>query len=1118
MDNVRAAIGPALADRYSIERELGSGAMALVFLAHDLKHDRWVAIKVLNPDVANAVGSDRFHREIEVVAGLTHPHILPLYDSGEAAGLLYFVMPHVEGESLRDWLTREGRVPTPEATRVAREMADALAFAHGHGVVHRDVKPANIMLSAGHAQLADFGIAHLVEGAEATLTGTGITVGTPAYMSPEQVAKDEALDGRSDIYSLGCVLYKMLCGHSPFDDSSRRAVLMHQMVDTAPDIRGECPDVPLELVGVVKTSLEKDPARRFASADEMSRALASVRSSIDVTAGARIRRALKRRGRRLKNWQRVALVSLIVLVALGLPAIIDTISSPGYEALAVEDPRGSYMAAPFSRTGQTALEDSLVALVGDRLVSMLDGWDRVDATRSHELSGTRFDLGIEGAVYESLDDALLVAGVERIGTIVGLLLQVRSDSLVLEVHRYDTESGDRLGTLTTTRAAMGDLEALVWPVASEILNMRGENPEILLAESTSQDAWQEFYAAQDALYDWRLIEAERGFRRAIDLDPDFANAHHYLAVTRFWQTTRDITLRRDVIPEIQGITARAQRLASDQALRPRIEDHITGFHAFTIGDYEAARDRFAARAEADSTDLEAVLFRGVVEATDPWLAAGTDSFMPRGDINLAREAFHETGRRWPEAQISRGLQFDITREISESLISPACPMFIVRAEADLVPPYADHGDFDLRPVFPTLEDDSITWVPCRGLFPKDGREEARARYRQVATRIYDEGIAEIERWSRVAPDHPRPREEWAEMILWWHSRQACDTDTSVTRGLIREALEHLDAALARSADTTTQQRITHAVLQMANGQADPMSTARRVDQAVAGLGSPSHGQYEASSWAAANAYLAAGQPAKALERMRGLWVEESRATVDPAIEDEEVYYDYGDVFQDMGEIRILGAVGALGSSLDAAVAAVDREWTSPEQPARARSVLRQSSARERARSADIRPALALDPGMRAVWFSDWGDLETRRGAVWKGLLAADVESDSAALWLDESVAILEEQYRPFTTEYFLAGVLAQRLDEHETAVRLFGKIRECPLNTTSLDVGWGLMPLSRLYRARSLEALGRDEEAAEERAAVERAWGEAEQGVGVGFEVGSGRETGTFGMVSPPSR
>ena len=224
-----------LADRYRVERELGAGGMATVYLARDLKHDRDVAIKVLSPDLAQSMGRERFLREIGTTANLRHPHVLPLYDSGEAAGFLFYVMPLVVGESLRGRLKREGHMPVRDALRMAREVADALSYAHARGVVHRDIKPENILLESGHAVVADFGIARAITSAGGlTITHTGLLVGTPQYMSPEQAAGDGEIDGRSDLYSLGCVLFEALNGAPPFSGSSPQSVIAKRFMQAAP--------------------------------------------------------------------------------------------------------------------------------------------------------------------------------------------------------------------------------------------------------------------------------------------------------------------------------------------------------------------------------------------------------------------------------------------------------------------------------------------------------------------------------------------------------------------------------------------------------------------------------------------------------------------------------------------------------------------------------------------------------------------------------------------------------------------------------------------------------------------------------------------------------------------
>jgi len=269
-DGLKAAIS----DRYTIEREIGRGGMATVYLAEDVKHHRKVAVKVLRPELAAALGAERFLNEIRVTANLQHPHILPLHDSGDADGFLYYVMPYIEGESLREKLNREKQLPIDEALRITTQVADALRSAHLQGVVHRDIKPENILLREGHAMVADFGIALAVSFAGGErLTETGLSLGTPAYMSPEQVAGDREIDARTDIYSLACVLYEMLAGDPPFVASTPRAVLAKHMTDPVPPITTVRSSVPSPVRAALTKALGKAPADRFESAITFSEAL-----------------------------------------------------------------------------------------------------------------------------------------------------------------------------------------------------------------------------------------------------------------------------------------------------------------------------------------------------------------------------------------------------------------------------------------------------------------------------------------------------------------------------------------------------------------------------------------------------------------------------------------------------------------------------------------------------------------------------------------------------------------------------------------------------------------------------------------------------------------------------
>ena len=279
-----ARLVAALADRYRIERELGQGGMATVYLAHDLKHNRPVAIKVLRPELAAALGADRFLREIETTANLRHPNILPLFDSGAipltpdpsplTRQLLFYVMPFIDGESLRDRLRREGQLSIPDALQIAREVADALGYAHSRNVIHRDIKPENILLERGHAVVADFGIARAASTAGAgRLTQTGMAIGTPAYMSPEQSVGESGVDARSDLYALGCVLYEMLAGEAPWSGPNAQAIIAKRFMEPVPHISTLRSTVSPALEAAVSRLLARSPADRFATAEEFVAAL-----------------------------------------------------------------------------------------------------------------------------------------------------------------------------------------------------------------------------------------------------------------------------------------------------------------------------------------------------------------------------------------------------------------------------------------------------------------------------------------------------------------------------------------------------------------------------------------------------------------------------------------------------------------------------------------------------------------------------------------------------------------------------------------------------------------------------------------------------------------------------
>ena len=313
MSEAVARLNAALEGRYAIERELGEGGMATVYLADDLKHERKVALKVLKPELAALVGAERFLAEIKTTANLQHPNILPLFDSGEADSFLFYVMPYVEGDTLKDRLAREGQLPVNDAVAIAKDIAEALQAAHEQGVIHRDIKPGNVLISRGKPLISDFGIALALSasGARERLTETGLSLGTPYYMSPEQATGDQAVGASTDTYALGCVLYQMLVGDPPFAGSTAQAVLGKIIAGKRVSATEERPSVPANVDAAIRKALEKLAADRFASAQDFANALADehFRHGELAAAGA---------GVAASPWNRLSLATTTLAVLFAL--------------------------------------------------------------------------------------------------------------------------------------------------------------------------------------------------------------------------------------------------------------------------------------------------------------------------------------------------------------------------------------------------------------------------------------------------------------------------------------------------------------------------------------------------------------------------------------------------------------------------------------------------------------------------------------------------------------------------------------------------------------------------------------------------------------------------------
>src|SRR5262245_55247841 len=515
MADLIGRIQDALASRYRVERELGRGGMATVFLAEDLRHRRQVAIKVLDPEIAAAIGPERFLREIATVAKLTHPHILPLHDSGVAEGLLFFVMPYVAGESLRERLTREKQLPVDEALRIAREMADALGYAHAQGLVHRDIKPENILLESGHAVVADFGVARAVSAADSEkLTATGIAVGTPAYMSPEQAAGGRDLDGRSDLYSLGCVLYEMLAGQPPFTGPTAESAI-HQHLNVAPRPVTELrPAVSAGVAKALTRALAKTPADRYANT-------AAFTAALEREEPAEAPR------RRVARWAApaVALTAVLLTALAAWQSWWPFAGHPGPPPAK----KDWILVAEFD----SAPEDSNVAMASHDLLSAALDQSRMVATVSPDQvqqalrsagkpENARVDAKLARELaYRSAVRAVLEGKVRRLGPAYSIVVQL-----------VDADSGR---VILTESAAAQNADALVPSLGNLAKKLRaglGENRAAIratrdmdLAMTPSFEAYQLYVRAQ-------RVSGKRGanrqsldlYRAAIALDPDFAAA------------------------------------------------------------------------------------------------------------------------------------------------------------------------------------------------------------------------------------------------------------------------------------------------------------------------------------------------------------------------------------------------------------------------------------------------------------------------------------------------------------------------------------------------------------------------------------------------------------------
>ena len=588
-----AELQAAIADRYRIERELGRGGMATVYLAHDLRHDRPVALKVLRPELAATLGPERFLHEIRIAAGLQHPHILPVFDSGDAAGQLWYTMPYVEGETLRQRLLREKQLSLDDARRIAVQVLSALEYAHGHGVIHRDIKPENILLEDDQAVVADLGIARAISAVgEDRLTETGLSLGTPAYMSPEQACAEPNLDRRTDIYSLGCVLYEMLAGEPPYTGPTPQAIVARRLTEPPPRLR-TIRDTPESLEQAIHRALARNAADRFATARDFARAITEAGTTAPGPAESqRVTPAPWRRARK-------ALVgALLLTLALGLAWIVYRRAAP-----AVPPVSASRLAVlPFAVRGTGSFSYLAEGMV-DLLSRDLDGAGdlrTIDAGTILTAAARNNRDGVLDVERGRTVARRVGAGLYVLGSVHAVGGRVRIQAALYD--GADVRAGAQ--TQATVEGDSARLFELVDRLSAQLMVKRGKGPVTRLAETAAittrslvalkayLDAERRLRAA--SLQPARLDSAITMFQQAVNEDSTFALAQYRMAVAAGWANR----------PGMATAAARRAITLSDR-LTERDRRLLTAYVDFRRGAASSAEQQYRAILRDYPDDVEA---------------------------------------------------------------------------------------------------------------------------------------------------------------------------------------------------------------------------------------------------------------------------------------------------------------------------------------------------------------------------------------------------------------------------------------------------------------------------------------------------------------------------------
>jgi tRNA A-37 threonylcarbamoyl transferase component Bud32/tetratricopeptide (TPR) repeat protein len=760
--------GSVIAGRYRIEHEIGRGGMATVFLAHDIRHDRQVALKFIHAEVADGLATERFRREIALLASLQHPHILPLYDSGESEGALYYVMPFIAGESLRSRLDGKRQLPVDEAIRIAREVADALAYAHEHDVIHRDIKPENILLSQGHALVGDFGIARAVSRAAGRrLTDAGFAIGTLAYMSPEQGSGDP-IDGRSDLYSLGCVIYEMLSGKVPYTGATAIAVLAKRHSEPVPPLRKIRPGVPAAVDAAVVKALASAPEDRYQSIAEFSEALARAEEPVAPSPG--IFATLSPRWRWLGGAVGLAVLALLFFAFRPAPL----------------DPE-LYVVLPFVHRAGAVPQ----LLDGDNCQQLLyeafgrwNGITLVDDMSAHDARAR------VGAAPLSLEEALRTARSLHAGRLAWGEVWTDRGSIEVRGLIYDVGAEKPVKQYAVTlRSDLGDAERKFTELADTLLI-----PVIAAGRTTlptsgegvrgtrSIPALTAYFKAHEALAAWRLDSAEALFRSAVDLDPKYPHANYWLAQVMAWRGEN----ASQWLPNAQRAVMLSTRLSRrDSTIAGALLDLSEGRFPEACARYQRLR------AGKDSLDFAVWYGLGDCRARDTVIvksAASPSGWRFRSSYAAAIRAYTRALTLVPSAHRAfAGVGF-------ERLAS------LLFTQSNQLRTGVAQSESEVRGAYPSLSHDTLAFVPYRYTDLATGHAArpasttaAVARNRALLERL-------ATRWTQ---DFPRSADAYEALA------RTLEMEGRITGGSAPDAsaLAALDRARALATDNAERRRL-----------------------------------------------------------------------------------------------------------------------------------------------------------------------------------------------------------------------------------------------------------------------------------------------------------------------